>query len=89
MIEGIFLHCDECAAEMQVSNVTRDLIGTPCPACGADMLTAEDYVLGKRHERVMRVIQKIDRVVRPFWRGKPTFLVSHVKDGRIKHYRHE
>jgi uncharacterized C2H2 Zn-finger protein len=38
------LHCDACGHDMPGPVAfTSDLIGTPCPKCGADMLTRKDY----------------------------------------------
>lgn len=37
--------------------MTRKHIGTPCPECGADMLTEADYKVGARIQFLMSVLQ--------------------------------
>lgn len=39
------LHCDACGYDLpEKQPFTSELIGTPCPKCGADMLTREDFL---------------------------------------------
>lgn len=44
-MQGQYLKCDAC--DYVTGNLGRDLtkadIGTPCPKCGADMLTERDF----------------------------------------------
>lgn len=44
-IESLDMKCDAegCDHVEKVSRVTRDLIGKPCPKCGANLLTEADY----------------------------------------------
>lgn len=47
---GSYLHCDnpQCGYDMNFEGKIREeLIGTPCPKCGENMLTKEDYEAGK------------------------------------------
>lgn len=37
------LHCDACGHTEARQILSESLIGKPCPSCGANMLTAEDY----------------------------------------------
>ena len=38
------LHCDECGYDSpEKREFVAELIGTPCPKCGANMLTERDY----------------------------------------------
>lgn len=40
-----FLKCDApgCTHVSDVEAITEDMIGTPCPVCGASLLTREDF----------------------------------------------
>lgn len=42
---GEFLKCDsqDCDHVEQVGIITADMIDMPCPKCGANLLTAEDW----------------------------------------------
>lgn len=38
------LKCDACEyRETEIHEMTADLIGAPCPICGANLLTQEDF----------------------------------------------
>jgi predicted RNA-binding Zn-ribbon protein involved in translation (DUF1610 family) len=56
------LHCDEpaCAHVLPEGHVTwgEHLIGYPCPRCGSNMLTREDYEASERLHRCVRWINK-------------------------------
>lgn len=54
-----FLKCDAegCDHQHEIKAMTEDLIGTPCPACGADLLTREDYEAGKNFEALKKLMQ--------------------------------
>lgn len=43
-MSGAFLKCDaaDCGHVENVPAVSRDLIGMPCPKCGANLLTEKD-----------------------------------------------
>lgn len=63
------LHCDAsgCGFVMpEASPWGADLIGTPCPRCGANLLTPADY---NRVERMLRFIDFINRIFGP-WFGR-------------------
>lgn len=40
-----FLKCDNeaCGVTHDVGAITEDMIGTPCPKCGSDLLTKADW----------------------------------------------
>lgn len=53
------LHCDSCGYDLpELQPFTVALIGTPCPKCGADMLTEKDYLSTIRMFRVIDWINK-------------------------------
>lgn len=41
-----FLKCDEpnCDHHEDVETITEDMIGKPCPKCGANLLTQKDFL---------------------------------------------
>lgn len=43
--QGAYLKCDACpyVSSKMPRDLTKADIGTPCPDCGADMLTARDF----------------------------------------------
>jgi predicted RNA-binding Zn-ribbon protein involved in translation (DUF1610 family) len=59
------LHCDSCGHDLPFKQeFTESLIGTPCPACGADMLTRDDY------KKTLRLFAGINFINRWFgWLG--------------------
>lgn len=44
-MKGLYLVCDAegCDHRQDVDDITADMIGTPCPKCGANLLTEQDY----------------------------------------------
>lgn len=64
------LHCDDCSYDLPENQpFTRDLIGTPCPKCGADMLTERDYEDGAR---MFRIVDRINAFFAFFGIGRET-----------------
>jgi len=56
--DNFYLLCDVCGhKEHYEEEMTRKFIGTPCPACGANMLTEADYKLGRRVRFVLRIFE--------------------------------
>lgn len=45
MNSGQFLKCDapDCDHREDVDQLTADMVGKPCPVCGASLLTQEDF----------------------------------------------
>lgn len=88
------LHCDACGYDLPERRAfTADLIGTPCPKCGADMLTRSDY---EKTARMFRALDWINRIFGPIFgvrvsdlpKGKMVDTVSvHMHDDTttIKH----
>lgn len=61
------LHCDAPGCGYiapEASPWGPELVGTPCPACGANLLTASDYA---RVQRSLRFIDKINRIFGPLF----------------------
>lgn len=57
---SFFLRCDvpDCQHEVFYDRrMEASDIGTPCPVCGSDMLTAADFKAYKRISRVMSVLE--------------------------------
>lgn len=54
-----YLKCDEpgCDHREFIGDLTRDLIGKPCPKCGANLLTKSDYKLGRRVGFMLKVMR--------------------------------
>ena len=50
-----YLQCDAegCGHIESIDSLTREMIGKPCPLCGADMLTEDDYQAGLKIEGMM------------------------------------
>lgn len=61
---GKYLTCDApgCDHQEDMSALTEDLIGRPCPKCGASLLTREDYEAGIRLYSMMDVLEKAGMV---------------------------
>lgn len=54
------LHCDACGYDMpEPVAFTAELIGTPCPKCGADMLTRADF---EKTKKLFRIVDRINAV---------------------------
>lgn len=59
------LHCDDCGYDIpEPQAFTPKLIGTPCPKCGANMLTEEDY---KSTERLLGAIDIANTMLGPIF----------------------
>lgn len=59
------LHCDACGYNLpERSAFTPALIGTPCPKCGADMLTRRDY---ESTRKGLRLIDLLNRLLGPIF----------------------
>lgn len=61
------LKCDAvgCDHVEEIEALTEDLIGKPCPKCGADLLTREDYTQGAALEAMMNALLKGIPAVKP------------------------
>lgn len=55
-IERLYLKCDACDHHETVPQITQAEVGTPCPKCGADMLTQEDYDAFSAHVALLDAI---------------------------------
>lgn len=60
-----FLKCDAegCDHLETIEGLTEDLIGKPCPKCGADLLTREDYEEGMKIEVMMKMLKAMGLAV--------------------------
>lgn len=56
-----YLKCDAtgCDHREHVGTITADMIGKPCPKCGASLLTKEDFETFQHLGDVLRVFQEI------------------------------
>ena len=65
------LHCDACDLTLPGSiALSEALIGTPCPHCGADMLTRKDY---ESTRRMLRIVDLLNAIFGPlFGKEEPT-----------------
>jgi len=57
---GQSLKCDAagCDHVEPVPEITADLIGTPCPKCGANLLTEEDHAAGLEIQAMVALINE-------------------------------
>lgn len=55
------LRCDAegCDHIEVVGTITADMIGRPCPKCGANLLTESDWEAWKPYAEMMRVVSQI------------------------------
>jgi hypothetical protein len=53
------LICDEptCDHKEDVGALSEDMIGKPCPKCGANLLTREDYEEGLKYQAVLELLK--------------------------------
>lgn len=60
-VERLFLHCDApaCGIDVTVEKIDENCIGRPCPSCGSDLLTREDFTRFQLMETAMRVVNEI------------------------------
>jgi len=51
------LNCDAegCNHVEQVGTITEEMVGLPCPKCGANLLTAEDWEAWKPLQAIMQI----------------------------------
>ncbi|MEH7827631.1 hypothetical protein [Gemmobacter denitrificans] len=56
-----FLKCDAdgCDHREDVPEITADMIGKPCPKCGANLLTEADYREGMRMKHFLEALEKL------------------------------
>jgi predicted RNA-binding Zn-ribbon protein involved in translation (DUF1610 family) len=62
-LEKITLKCDACEWEKPVT-LSREWIDTPCPKCGANLLTEGDYKAG---ERLINLANMVNRILGPLF----------------------
>ena len=67
-----YLKCDRkgCDHTQEVTDITEELVGTPCPKCGDNLLTEADYRVWRRLWRIIRVFQWL-RLLKPADPTKP------------------
>jgi hypothetical protein len=61
LLRAINLKCDAlgCDYEEPVPAITRDLIGKPCPKCGASLLTEQDFASGETMKTYLDVLAAV------------------------------
>lgn len=47
------LKCDACGHQEPVTKISAEYIGKPCPACGANLLTEQDFEAAKALEPIL------------------------------------
>lgn len=53
------IKCDECGHIEPKREMTEALIGMPCPDCGADMMTRQDYDAGMKMFEVIKMLEAL------------------------------
>lgn len=59
-----FLKCDNphCIYEENIDSIDESMIGKPCPNCGQNLLTEEDYKYGKILEKTIGFLKSLGLV---------------------------
>lgn len=81
-----FLKCDAdgCSHVENVDAITADMIGRPCPVCGASLLTAEDFAFYDAHVRpAMDLAHKLG-LSEPAQPGEPGAVAVNFHDGELR-----
>lgn len=55
------LKCDaeNCGHVEQVGKITADMVGMPCPVCGSNLLTEEDWVAWQPISELLDVVNRL------------------------------
>lgn len=58
---GHQLQCDAPACDHveELAEITADLIGKPCPRCGANLLTEEDFIAGRAMLATLEAVAEV------------------------------
>lgn len=84
-----YLKCDasDCDVVQTVDAITEDQIGMPCPKCGANLLTREDFEESKGIFAMAEIMQALGLLAEPDSgaKGEPVSLNYHKGETRIKH----
>lgn len=61
---GEVLNCDAdgCGHVEHVGTITDEMIGMPCPVCGADMLTQDDWIAWQPYSELLNAINAFKHV---------------------------
>lgn len=85
-IESLTLKCDAagCGYAEPHKAMTADLIGKPCPKCGANLLTEKDYLDAKFVERAAELMNELIGPIEPSGNVVPVSVNPHAGDWNIK-----
>lgn len=59
MAEVLNCDADGCGHVEDVGTITADMVDMPCPVCGANLLTKEDWVAWQPYSAVLSSVQEI------------------------------
>jgi len=61
------LQCDTagCDHVQNVADITEDMIGTPCPKCGASLLTKEDFEASRNIFAMAKILEAMGMMADP------------------------
>lgn len=89
---SILLHCDAegCGHEEPIPAMDAAYIGKPCPKCGANLLTKEDFDSAKMLEAAAGLFNAIVGPIEPSGNAIPVSINPHAGDWniRVKGARH-
>lgn len=77
-----FLRCDAagCDHVEMVGTITGDMVGMPCPACGANLLTEQDW---KQWASFVAVLNAVQALIPEGSGGAPIKTSVHIHEGKV------
>ena len=81
-----YLVCDAegCDYKGDHGELRQELVGTPCPKCGADLLTQRDFEDGMRLKEEIDLLVKLGILSREMTDDAVGFLELHTHAGKVK-----
>ena len=77
---GLGVHCDHCGWEQAVEKIDRSWVDKPCPKCGANLMTEEDYL---KSEFMMTAIEAINKMELPPELAQGERFITRLSNGEI------
>ena len=78
-----FLKCDAASCDhFELTPVTIEVVDKPCPKCGANLCTAEDFLLFKTLTASTRAANEL--ILRDAPETPLTLVATSVHDGQVK-----